>query len=159
GTTLKLKIPLTLTIINALIVSSGGDRFAIPQGNLIELLRLQGEALERSLVSVHGAAVCRYRGGLLPLLDLNQVLKIEPGRAIRDVECVNIVVLQADDQRFGLIVDRIDDAQEIVVRPLARQLKGIACLAGATIMGDGRIALILDVFGLAFQLSGEQERT
>lgn len=159
GTTLKLKIPLTLTIVNALIVSTGGDRFAIPQGNLIELIRLQGEALGRSLVSVHGAPVCRYRGGLLPLLDLNEVLKIDPGCSTRDVERVNIVVLQADDQRFGLIVDRIDDAQEIVVRPLARQLKGIACLAGATIMGDGRIALILDVFGLAFQLNGQQERT
>lgn len=159
GTTLKLKIPLTLTIINALIVSSGGDRFAIPQGNLIELIRLQGEALGRNLVSVHGAAVCRYRGGLLPLLDLNEVLKIEAGRATRRAESVNIVVLQADDQRFGLVVDKIDDAQEIVVRPLARQLKGIACLAGATIMGDGRIALILDVFGLALQLSGEHQRT
>lgn len=159
GTTIKLKIPLTLTIINALIVSSGGDRFAIPQGNLIELIRLHGEALGRSLASVHGAAVCRYRGGLLPLLDLNQILKIAPDRAVRDTESLNIVVLQADDQRFGLIVDRIDDAQEIVVRPLARQLKGIACLAGATIMGDGRIALILDVFGLALQLSGEHQRT
>jgi len=74
-----------------------------------------------------------------------------------DERRVNIVVLQADELRFGLVVDRIDDAQEIVVRPLARQLKGIACFAGATIMGDGRIALILDAFGLAKSLLGDSE--
>ena len=149
GTTIKLTIPLTLTIINALIIRAGGDRFAIPQVNLIELIRLKGEAISSGLIDVQGALVCRYRGRLLPLIDLNETLGFPPDERRRDAGAVNIVVLQADRRRFGLVVDRIDDAQEIVVRPLARQLKGIACLAGATVMGDGTIALILDVFGLA----------
>ena len=159
GTTIKMKIPLTLTIINALIVSAGGDRFAIPQVNLVELIRLKGEAIRQGLETVHGASVCRYRGRLLPLVDLNQVLNVgeRPPEADPDERRVNIVVLQADELRFGLVVDWIDDAQEIVVRPLARQLKGIACFAGATIMGDGRIALILDAFGLAKALSIDAE--
>ncbi len=149
GTTIKLTIPLTLTIINALIIRAGDDRFAIPQVNLIELIRLKGEAISTGLIDVQGALVCRYRGRLLPLIDLNDVLGFAPGVGRGGERSVNIVVLQADRRRFGLVVDRIDDAQEIVVRPLARQLKGIACLAGATVMGDGTIALILDVFGLA----------
>ncbi|MDX2037891.1 MAG: chemotaxis protein CheW [Isosphaeraceae bacterium] len=161
GTIIKMKIPLTLTIINALIVSAGGDRFAIPQVNLVELIRLEGEAIRQGLAAVHGAPVCRYRGRLLPLVDLNLVLGV--GRREERVDVgerrVNIVVLQADELRFGLVVDRIDDAQEIVVRPLARQLKGIACFAGATIMGDGRIALILDAFGLAKALTVESAPT
>ncbi len=148
GTTIKLTIPLTLTIINALIVRACGDRFAIPQVNLIELVRLKGESISSGLIEVQGALVCRYRSRLLPLIDLNEALGFNAGEERRR-EVVNIVVLHSDRGRFGLVVDRIDDAQEIVVRPLARQLKGIACLAGATVMGDGTIALILDVIGLA----------
>ncbi len=157
GTTIKLTIPLTLTIINALIVRACGERFAIPQVNLIELVRLKRGSAGGGLVDVEGALVCRYRGRLLPLLDLNDALGFEgQDRRLGD-EPINIVVLQADRGRFGLIVDRIDDAQEIVVRPLARRLKGIACLAGATIMGDGKIALILDAFGLARGLEPPRE--
>jgi two-component system chemotaxis sensor kinase CheA len=160
GTTIKMKIPLTLTIINALIVSAGGDRFAIPQVNLVELIRLKGQAARDGLIDLRGTRAGRYRGKVLPLIDLNEVLKVGPGPALGEAgedAPVNIVVLQADQRRFGLVVDLIDDAQEIVVRPLARQLKGIHCLAGATIMGDGRIALILDVFGLAKGLDGRRE--
>ena len=156
GTTIKMKIPLTLTIVNALIVCAGGDRFAIPQVNLVELIRLDGDAVKTGLVEVQGTRVGRYRGRLLPLIDLNQVLRIRPDDERRDHDSVSIVVLQADQHHFGLIVDRIDDAREIVVRPLARQLRGIGCLAGATIMGDGKIALILDVFGLSKGLDGSQ---
>jgi two-component system chemotaxis sensor kinase CheA len=149
GTTIKLTIPLTLTIINALIVRARGDRFAIPQVNLIELVRLRRDAEGGGLIDVEGALVCRYRGRLLPLLDLNVALGF-PGEDRRNGDGpINIVVLQADRGRFGLVVDRIDDAQEIVVRPMSGRLKGIACLAGATVMGDGKIALILDAFGLA----------
>jgi two-component system chemotaxis sensor kinase CheA len=157
GTTIKLTIPLTLTIINALVVRAGGDRFAIPQVNLIELIRLKGEAAARGLIEVQGAPVYRYRGRLLPLIDLDETLGFALGAGRREDDGVNIVVLQADRRRFGLVVDRIDDAQEIVVRPLARQLKGIACLAGATVMGDGKVALILDVFGLARGLDARRE--
>jgi two-component system chemotaxis sensor kinase CheA len=159
GTTMKMKIPLTLTIINALIVSAGGDRFAIPQVNLVELIRLKGDAIASGLIEVQGTWVARYRGRLLPLVDLNYVLRIGRSDISAQNDAVSIVVLQADQHRFGLVVDRIDDAQEIVVRPLARQLKGINCLAGATIMGDGKIALILDAFGLAKQLDGIRDRS
>jgi two-component system chemotaxis sensor kinase CheA len=151
GTVIKVKIPLTLAIIKALIVSSSGDRYAIPQVSLLELVRLEGDHAHLGIEMFHGAPVHRYRGKLLPLVDLNHLLRPGEGTDPIPQDCINIVVLQADDQPFGLVVDRVSDAQEIVVRPLASQLKGIACFSGATIMGDGRIALILDVVGLGRQ--------
>jgi two-component system chemotaxis sensor kinase CheA len=148
GTTLKIKIPLTLAIIPALIVTSGGDRFAIPQVSLLELVRLEGEQARRQIEFIHGAPVYRLRGQLLPLAYLNRELKLsEPAES--GAAAVNIVVLQADGHPFGLVVDEINDTEEIVVKPLGKQLKGVASFAGATIMGDGRVALILDVLGLA----------
>jgi chemotaxis protein histidine kinase CheA len=282
GTTLKIKIPLTLAIIPALVVTSGGDRYAIPQVSLLELVRLEGAQARKGIEMIHGAPVYRLRGKLLPLAYLNQQLcvgKNEDGsnrrarkglnssssagsaagnldfasarnkhllwksklrdfldgkgvmtvaeagsykdcalgkwlytsglaefgdmpdmrrlevlhqafhKAVREVissqaagdtarseqelarveplsgqivvlltdleqhtadgSAVNIVVLQADDRQFGLVVDEINDTEEIVVKPLGKQLKGIATFAGATIMGDGQVALILDVLGLA----------
>ena len=148
GTTLKIKIPLTLAIIPALIITSGGDRFAIPQVSLLELVRMESEQARQQIEFIHGAPVYRLRGQLLPLVDLNQELKIE-GKSGTDAGAVKIVVLQADGHPFGLVVDEINDTQEIVVKPLGKQLKGVACFVGATIMGDGRVALILDVLGLA----------
>jgi two-component system chemotaxis sensor kinase CheA len=148
GTTLKIKIPLTLAIIPALIVTSGGDRFAIPQVSLLELVRLEGEQARRQIEFIHGAPVYRLRGQLLPLAYLNRELKIKE-KAESDSMSVNIVVLQADGHPFGLVVDEINDTEEIVVKPLGKQLKSVASFAGATIMGDGRVALILDVLGLA----------
>ena len=146
GTTLKIKIPLTLAIIPALIVTSGGERFAIPQVSLLELVRLEGEQAAQGIENIHGAPVHRLRGRLLPLVYLNQQMHL-PERSLEDA--VNIVVLQADDRQFGLVVDEINDTEEIVVKPLGKQLKGIDCFAGATIMGDGQVALILDVLGIA----------
>jgi len=150
GTTVKLKIPLTLAIIPGLVVKSGAERFVIPQVSLLELLRLGNETNRSPIEWIHGTPVYRHRGRLLPVTYLNQVLR---QAAESDPEVVNIVVLQAEDRQFGLIVDGIQDTQEIVVKPLSKQLKGLTCYAGATIMGDGRIALILDVLGLG-QLSG-----
>ncbi len=147
GTTLKIKIPLTLAIIPALIVTSGGDRYAIPQVNLLELVRLEGEQAQQAIEHIHGAPVYRLRGQLLPLVYLNRELGLEEPAASRDG--VNIVVLQADDRQFGLVVEGISDTEEIVVKPLSKQLKNISLFAGATIMGDGRVALILDVLGVA----------
>ncbi len=152
GTTFKLKVPLTLAIIPALIVTTGGERFAIPQVSLLELVRLEGEGIKKSIENVHGAPVCRLRGHLLPLVYLNKVVQLPPSSPVEGEEesdVVNIVVLQADGNRFGLVVEEINDTEEIVVKPLSKQLKGIPVLAGATIMGDGRVALILDVMGLA----------
>jgi two-component system chemotaxis sensor kinase CheA len=149
GTTLKIKIPLTLAIIPALIVTSGGDRFAIPQVSLLELVRLEGEQARQHIELLYGSAVYRLRGQLLPLIYLNRELKLKADADVKNSEAVQIVVVQADDRQFGMIVDEINDTEEIVVKPLGKQLKGIACFAGATIMGDGRVALILDVMGLA----------
>jgi two-component system chemotaxis sensor kinase CheA len=152
GTTLKIKIPLTLAIIPALIVTSHGDRYAIPQVSLLELVRLEGEQARKGIEQIHGAAVYRLRGKLLPLVTLNHELRVEESgleRQVAENNAVNIVVLQADDRHFGLVVDEINDTEEIVVKPLGKQLKGISTFAGATIMGDGQVALILDVLGLA----------
>jgi len=150
GTTVKLKIPLTLAIIPGLVITSGGERFVIPQVSLLELIRLEGDSSEKHIEHVHGTPVYRRRGSLLPIAYLNQVLGLESaGRA----EAVNMVVLQAEDRQFGLVVDGINDTQEIVVKPLGKQLKGLTVYAGATIMGDGRVALILDVLGIG-QRSG-----
>jgi two-component system chemotaxis sensor kinase CheA len=156
GTTVLMKIPLTLAIIPALTVSCGGDRYAIPQVSLQELVRL-GADLSRGVVEViNDTPVYRLRGNLLPLVYLNRQFGSAPppgptaaGPADRPNGDVNIVVLQADDRQFGLVVDAIHDTEEIVVKPLQRQLKGVEVFAGATIMGDGRVALILDVLSLA----------
>ena len=99
---------------------------------------------------MHGTPVYRRRGSLLPIAYLNQVLGLKSAGA---AEAVSIVVLQAEDRQFGLVVDGINDTQEIVVKPLGKQLKGLTVYAGATIMGDGRVALILDVLGIG-QRSG-----
>jgi len=147
GTTLKIKIPLTLAIIPALLVASGGERFAIPQVNLLELVRLEGAASRRGIENLHGTPLYRLRGNLLPLVFLNEVLDLPGPGPHADV--VNIVVLQADEQKFGLVVDGISDTEEIVVKPLGKELKQLAVFAGATIMGDGHVALILDVLGIA----------
>jgi two-component system chemotaxis sensor kinase CheA len=148
GTTLKIKIPLTLAIIPALIVTSGGDRFAIPQVSLLELLRLDGESSNRQVEFIDDAPVYRLRGQLLPLAYLNKELALDPTAGLASA-AINIVVLHADGHPFGLVVDEINDTEEIVVKPLGRQLKVVGTFAGATIMGDGRVALILDVPGLA----------
>jgi two-component system chemotaxis sensor kinase CheA len=154
GTTLKIKIPLTLAIIPALIVSSGSERFAIPQVSLLELVRLEAEQARKGIEMLYGAPIYRLRGQLLPLAYLNREFKLEApssdsANVLSGDAVVNIVVLQADGRQFGLIVDEINDTEEIVVKPLGKQLKGITCFAGATIMGDGKVALILDVLGLA----------
>ncbi|MBM4246982.1 MAG: chemotaxis protein CheA, partial [Deltaproteobacteria bacterium] len=148
GTTLKIKIPLTLAIIPALVVTSRGERYAIPQVSLLELVRLEPEQARRAIESIHGAPVYRLRGNLLPLVHLARELG-QDDAAGTDDRAVNLVVLQADGRQFGLVVDGINDTEEIVVKPLGKQLKGLSTFAGATIMGDGRVALILDVLGLA----------
>jgi two-component system chemotaxis sensor kinase CheA len=161
GTTFKLKIPLTLAIIPGLIVTCGetrsapretggpgGLRFVIPQVSLVELIRVEGDSSRRGIEKIQGRAVYRRRGALLPLVYLNEVLALgaEHERAV-----TNIVVLQAEDRQFGLVVDGIQDTQEIVVKPLGKHLKGLATYAGATILGDGKVALILDVMGIGQQ--------
>jgi len=163
GTTLRIRIPLTLAIVPALVVVSGKQRFAIPQTNLLELVRLEGEAARTGIESVHGTPVHRLRGRLLPLVMLSHVVSGAPQlrhgdlphlAAAGDVQAtLNIVVLQAGAAHLGLVVDEVRDTEEIVVKPLGKELRGIPLFAGATIMGDGRVALILDVAGLAQHVS------
>ena len=149
GTTVRLKIPLTLAIIPAMIVLSRSQRFAIPQVSVLELVRLEEEQAKSAIENLHGAPVFRLRGNLLPLVDLAGELCLGAHAGRRQDQAVNIVVLQADGRLFGLMVDEVHDTEEIVVKPLGKQLKGIGLFAGATIMGDGRVALIVDVLGLA----------
>jgi len=150
GTTVRVRIPLTLAIIPALIVTCGGDRYAIPQLNLLELVRLTGNQIRAGIEMVHGAPVHRLRGRLLPLVYLRRELKLaEDSSATERDGAVNIVVLHADERQFGLVVEQILDTEEIVVKPLRKQLKTVKIFAGSTIMGDGKVALILDVLGLA----------
>jgi chemotaxis signal transduction protein len=148
GTTVKIKIPLTLAIIPALMVTSGGERFAIPQVSLLELVRLDASHASREIETVHGSPVYRLRGRLLPVVYLNRELQLADGAAA-NASGTNMVVVQADGREFGLVVDEITDTEEIVVKPLGKQLKGVSAYSGATIMGDGRAALILDILGLA----------
>jgi two-component system chemotaxis sensor kinase CheA len=155
GTTVRVKIPLTLAIIPALVVTCGGDRYAIPQVSLLELVRLKADEVAKGIELVHGAPVYRLRGRLLPLVYLDRELKLAPDKrpeSERD-KAVNIVVLQADERQFGLVVDQINDTEEIVVKPLRKQLKTVKTFAGSSIMGDGKVALILDVLGLAQRAS------
>ncbi len=145
GTTFKIKIPLTLAIIPALTIRCAGSRFAIPQVNLLELVRTSAPRSE-ALEDFHGTPVFRLRGRLLPIVDLREQI----GKPCRENErSVNIVVLQADDVHFGLVVDEILDTQEIVVKPLCAQVSSVPHYSGSTTMGDGRVALILDVMNLA----------
>jgi two-component system chemotaxis sensor kinase CheA len=155
GTTVRVKIPLTLAIIPALVVTCGGDRYAIPQVSLLELVRIKSEDVAKSIELVHGAPVYRLRGRLLPLVYLSRELKLaaDARPAAEQDSAVNIVVLQADGRQFGLVVDQINDTEEIVVKPLRKQLKTVKTFAGSSIMGDGKVALILDVLGLAQRAS------
>jgi two-component system chemotaxis sensor kinase CheA len=152
GSIFKIKIPLTLAIIPALVVKSNAERYAIPQGSVLEVVRLSGEKAKKGIEFVHASPVYRLRGNLLPLVDLRNILVEGKGGGMlaqREGDSVNIVVLQTDRRHFGLVVDGIEDTQEIVVKPLDQGLKGIPVFAGSTIMGDGRVALILDVSGTA----------
>jgi two-component system, chemotaxis family, sensor kinase CheA len=148
GTTLKIRIPLTLAIIPALIVISDGDRVAIPQVGVREVLRLDAGGVQM----MGDAAVIRLRGALVPLIRLDSALGMRTRPAADDIAssgALDVVILQADDRLFGLVVDDVIDTQEIVVKPLDRRLRALSVFAGATIMGDGRVALILDVTAFA----------
>ena len=158
GMTVRIKIPLTLAIIPGLVVTVEGgsetadgsvhrQRFVIPQANLLELVRIEGEQRQTQVQDVHGTQVYQHRDKLLPLAYLDRVLEMKKPHETREV--MNIVVLQVEDTQLGLVVDHISDTQEIVVKPLGKELKSLNCYVGATIMGDGKVALILDVAGVA----------
>lgn len=200
STAFRIKLPLTLAIIPSQIVSVGGERYAIPQVNLDELLRIPANQVKDKVEKVGDAAVTRLRGKLLPLLRVADVLGIQtcytdpedgkllPDRRMHIVDrrsprheieaaaepqtegadganeadqrsgkdrryhtagSLNIAVVSAGSLTYGLIVDQMHDPEEIVVKPLGRHLVECSGYAGATIMGDGRVAFILDVYNLA----------
>lgn len=198
GTTISIKLPLTLAIIPCQIIETGGERYAIPQVNLEELLRIPANQVKNRVERVGDAEVVRLRGTLLPLIRLADVIQVQrtyydhneedfkedrreqiadrrgrnspvfgnggeerlasgeegQARSVLDrrytaSSALNIVVVSTGSMKYGLIVDRLHDSEEIVIKPLGRHLQQCKGYAGATIMGDGRIALILDVSNLA----------
>jgi two-component system, chemotaxis family, sensor kinase CheA len=153
GTSMRIRIPLTLAIVPVLMVGSAKERIAIPQVNLVELLRVTKEQISRQVEEIQGALYCRLRGSLLPLVFLNSELSgsPEPVTSAQNlaVDSLNIVVVTAEGKQFGLVVEAVFDTEEIVVKPLGKQLKDIEIFAGATILGDGRVALILDIADVA----------
>ncbi|MBU0995414.1 MAG: chemotaxis protein CheW [Proteobacteria bacterium] len=225
GTTIRIKLPLTLAIIPSQIISVGNERYAIPQVNLDELLRIPASQVKERIEKVGNAEVVRLRGTLLPLLNLSHVLEIDQSfvhpetgevvqerrreiadrrslktpkfynekemppeekelstsaedeekrkhtdRRYRAASAINIAVVSAGPFKYGLVVDKLHDSEEIVVKPIGRHLKDCEGYAGATIMGDGKVALILDVASLARmaslsslegtdRVSGEEKKT
>lgn len=146
GTTLAITIPLTLAILPAMVISCGPRRYVLAQANVAELVRArEGEGAPR-IVQVDGREVLRLRGSVLPLLRLRALLG-EPAEGSRKES--TIVVVETGNLRYGLVVDAPPDAEEIVVKPLGRYLKKRIEYSGATILGDGRVAMILDAAGIA----------
>ena len=145
---------MTLAIIPALIVMCQGQRFAIPKVSLLELVKLEKDEARQEIGRVQGAPVYRLHGRWLSLVDLKTELELgaAPSQAAMRAmggDAVNIVFLHADGRQFGLVVDEIISTEEIVMKPLGKELKGLAIYAGATVMGDGRVTLVLDVRGFA----------
>ncbi len=155
GTTVKIKIPLTLAIIPALIVTSAGQRYAIPQVNLVELVHLNPQASKKDVQIIGNSEFYRLRGEILPLIRLRKALSVpEDEESQEETDTgMNIVVLNAGGRLFGLVVDAISDSEEIVVKPLGSHLKNIPVFAGTTLMGDGRVALILDIVGITSSIA------
>jgi two-component system chemotaxis sensor kinase CheA len=156
GSEIRIKIPLTLAIIPALLLSSGRQRFAVPQTAVIELLQMQSSEKSGALSWVGEYPFYKLREELLPLLFLSKILKVEDSESSVGQDQV-IVVIDVDGCRFGVVVDTVHDTEEIVVKPLGRILGGLSAYAGATILGDGQIALILDPLELAHVARIEQQ--
>ena len=147
GTSFFIKIPLTLAIVSALIVEASGERFAIPQISVIELVRATANSGQR-IEQINGAPFLRLRNRLLPLVNLSNLLKLgAAGDKKSDDTC--IVVSQVGKHTFGIVVDRVFDTEEIVVKPVAPILRDISMFAGNTILGDGSVIMILDPNGIA----------
>lgn len=182
GSTFKLKIPLTLAIIPALIVESKGESFAIPQINLLELVRLEEGSNESKLEKIQNKEFFRLRGDLIPIFNMSDVFQLDQIREKKQMmtkalstrsdsseqhqvkstftseDGLNIAILKAEGHIFGIIVDTILDTEEIVVKPLSKKLKGLKTFAGVTIMGDGGVSLIIDALGFYNFISGTDSR-
>jgi two-component system chemotaxis sensor kinase CheA len=147
GSSVTVKIPLTLAIVSALIVEAGGDRFAIPQLAVVELVRARANSDHR-IERIKDTPVLRLRNKLLPLMHLQKLLKIDGG-ADADPENGFIVVTQVGSQTFGIVVDGVFHTEEIVVKPMSTKLRHIEMFSGNTILGDGAVIMIIDPNGIA----------
>jgi len=147
GSSFTIKIPLTLAIVSALIVESAGERFAIPQIAVVELVRARANSDHR-IERIKDTPVLRLRNKLLPLLHLRKLLKIDDGQEI-DPENGFIVVMQVGSQTFGIVVDGVFHTEEIVVKPMSTKLRHINMFSGNTILGDGAVIMIIDPNGIS----------
>jgi two-component system, chemotaxis family, sensor kinase CheA len=152
GTRFTIRIPLTLSIVSALIVECCGERFAMPQSSVVELVSAN-DASGRSIEYLGETAVLRLRDRLLPLVSLQSLLKLPAERANTAETC--IIVAQVGASSFGVIVDRVFDTEEIVVKPVATVLRHLKLFSGATILGDGAVIMILDAKGIATEAGCE----
>ena len=146
GSCFTIKIPLTLAIVSALIVECGGERFAMPQSSVIELVRISATS-QQSIEKINGRPVYRLRDKLLPLVSLSELLDFEAPAQASD--STYVVVSQVGNFTFGIIVDRVFDTEEIVVKPVSKAVRRIALFSGTTILGDGQVIMILDPNGIA----------
>jgi two-component system chemotaxis sensor kinase CheA len=147
GSSVTIKIPLTLAIVSALIVEAAGDRFAIPQLSVVELVRARANSDHR-IERIKDTPVLRLRNKLLPLMHLKKLLKIDDGTS-SDPENGFIVVTQVGNQTFGIVVDGVFHTEEIVVKPMSTMLRHIGMFSGNTILGDGAVIMIIDPNGIA----------
>ena len=155
GSSVTIKIPLTLAIVSALIVEAAGDRFAIPQLAVVELVRARANS-EHRIERIKDTAVLRLRNKLLPLMHLKKLLKIDDGSS-SDPENGFIVVTQVGSQTFGIVVDGVFHTEEIVVKPMSTKLRHIDMFSGNTILGDGAVIMIIDPNGIAKALGTSVE--
>ena len=144
GTTLRLRVPLTLAIVPALVVRSGGESFAMPQSALVELVDVPRREVESSVERIGTAELYRLRGSLLPLVWLDRLLGLPPSESEHS-NGFYIAVVESEGCRFGLVVDNLKAPEEIVVKPLSAVLREIGVFSGATVLGSGALAMILDV--------------
>jgi two-component system chemotaxis sensor kinase CheA len=150
GSTFIIKIPLTLAIVSALIIECASERFAIPQISVVELVRASKNS-EHTIEQIEGTPVLRLRNRLLPLVPLRELMKLEAEATPSDNDETFVVVTQVGNYTFGIIVDRVFDTEEIVVKPVAPVLRNIPMFSGNTILGDGSVIMILDPNGIAAQ--------
>ena len=156
GTTFIIKIPLTLAIVSALIIEVSGQRFAIPQLSVIELVRTHGEA-GHTIEMINDTPVLRLRNKLLPLIYLNKQLNLErsTAEAERTAGKEFVIVTQVGSQIFGVVVDSVFQTEEIVVKPMSNMLRDITMFSGNTILGDGSVIMIIDPNGIAQNVAAD----
>lgn len=148
GCTVRIRLPLTLAIIPSLIVKAGDELFAFPQVSVLELIRLSPDTSARFDV-LHNIRLFRLREDLIPVVTLAEALNLPSSESC---EIPTLVICQAGNTRFGIVVDDVVDTQEIVVKPIGRLTRSARCYAGCTILGDGRVVMIVDPAALATRL-------